>query len=163
MNCQAPSKAQKSKGFTLIEALITLVLLGLLTVVASRSLVRADDLNANQEADRLRSHLRYTQIRAQGDTHPWRFAFTSNSTYVLGPVIIPGPGFTPDFIPESNTVVRTLDAGLTTTSGLVIRFDSLGRPLTDSGNLLTTDLEITISNSESSETIRILAGSGLIQ
>lgn len=163
MNCHASSKARKSKGFTIIEVLIALVLLGILAAAASNSLVRVNDLDASQEADRLRSNLRYAQIRAQADTHPWRFVFTSSTTYVLGPVVIPGPGFTPSIIPETNSIVGTLNSNLTTTPNLVVRFDSLGRPLTDSGNLMTSDLVIPLSNPESSETIRILAGSGLVQ
>ena len=154
--------AQFRSGFTLIEAVATLVLLGILGggVV---SVLPGSNVTLATEADRLSSHLRYAQIRAQADTYQWRLVFTDTTSYQIGPVVIPGTGFTPGIIPGTGAMEGTLTEGVTTPSGTVIRFDSWGRPLTDAGALLGADQTIILTDGARNQGITILAGTGLIQ
>lgn len=149
-------------GFTLIEILAVLFLI---TVLAAGVVSSIPDsrLVLPVEADRLSSHIRYTQIRAQSDVYQWRLAFTDTRTYEIGPVIIPGAGFTPTPIPGSSATQRTLPSGVTADADIVIRFDSWGRPLTDAGSLLSSDLSVTLTEGGESRQLTILAGTGLIR
>lgn len=152
--------AQRCRGFTLIEIIAILVLLSIIAVGAV-SILPASNARLAKEAGRLSSHLRYAQIRAQADTYQWRLVFTNANTYRIGPVVVPGAGFTPGIVPGGGTQ-GTLTDGVTTTSGTVIRFDSWGRPLNDAGTLLGADQTITLTQGTQSRNITIRAGTGLI-
>ncbi len=153
--------AQYRGGFTLVEAVATLVLLGILGggVV---SVLPGSNVTLTAEADRLSSHLRYAQIRAQADSYQWRVVFTNTTSYQIGPVI-PGAGFTPGIIPGAGAMEGNLAEGVTTPAGTVIRFDSWGRPWSDAGTLLGADQTIILTDGARNQSITILAGTGLIQ
>ncbi len=152
----------RQRGFTLIEIAAVLILLGVLAAGALSVLPRNDAALAT-EVDRLSSHLRYTQIRAQADTHQWRLAFIDTQTYQLGPVVIPGAGFTPTVVPGTGALQRTLTDGVTVPAQTVIRFDSWGRPLTDAGIPLAANQTITLSQGGGNVAIIINADTGLIR
>ena len=150
-------------GFTLIEIMATLILLGVLAVGAV-SVLPGSNVSLVTEADRLSSHLRYAQIRAQADTYQWRLWFEdSTTTYKIGPVVVPGAGFgLGDIIPGTGGArERTLTNGVTTVSGTTIHFDSWGRPVSDAGALLP-EQTITLSRAGQTRDIKIKAGTGLI-
>ena len=155
------TKNQHPSGFTLVEALSVLVLLGILAAGVI-SIIPASAPNLVAEADRLKSHLRYVQIRAQADIYEWRVIFTDASTYQIGPMVVTGQGFIPKTIPGSNSTEGTLANGVATTSGTVIRFDSWGRPMDDDNTLLSADQTITLTGGGQSETITIQVETGLI-
>lgn len=152
---------RRGGGFTLIETIGILVLLAIIAVGVVR-ILPASNVSLATEADRLSSHLRYAQIRAQADTYQWRLVFTDATSYQIGPVVIPGAGFTPGIVPGAGSTQRTLTDGVTTTAGTVIRFDSWGRPLNDAGVLLGADQTITLTRGERNRIITIRAGTGLI-
>ena len=160
MKRRASSYRHRS-GFTLIEVVAVVLLLGILATGVLSVLPRSDAALAT-EADRLRSHLRYAQIRAQADTHQWRLAFLDAQTYELGPVVIPGAGFTPSIVPGTGATQRTMTDGVTTDPGTVIRFDSWGRPLNDAGTPLGADRTITLTEGGRNATVTIHAETGLI-
>ena len=137
----------------------------LISVIAAGvfSLIPDSQVRLSAEADRLSSHLRYTQIRAQSDVYEWRLAFTDAQTYEIGPMIIPGAGFTPTPIPGSSATQRTLPEGILANADIAVRFDSWGRPLNDAASLLGSDLSIVLNKGTDSRQITILAGTGLIR
>lgn len=145
-----------------MEVLTVLILLGVMAA-SVLGIKPSSNADVSAEADRLRSHLRYVQLRAQADIYDWRLVFINSRDYRLGPVVITGRGFTPSAIPGTTQKRGTLGNGLRTNSGTVIRFDSWGRPLTDFGSLLTTDQTITLTGGGESRTITIRAGTGLIE
>jgi len=156
-----PGTANRRSGFTMIE---TVGVLLLLVVIAAGAVSVLPDSSVSlfTEANRLSSHVRYAQIRAQADTYQWRLAFTDAQTYQIGPVVVPGPGFTPAVVPGTGTTQRSLTDGVMTTAGTAIRFDSWGRPLNDAGTLLGSDQIITLTRGGQNQTITIRAGTGLI-
>jgi prepilin-type N-terminal cleavage/methylation domain-containing protein len=153
--------AQCRSGFTLIEVVATLILLGILALGVV-SVLPSSNVTLATEADRLSSHLRYAQIRAQADTYQWRLVFTDTTTYQIGPVVVPGEGFTPGIVPGTGAMERTLTEGVTASAGTAIRFDSWGRPLSDTGVLLDADQTITLTEGARNQSITILAETGLI-
>lgn len=161
MNLREAHPTATRHGFTLIEVLTVLTLLGLLSL-GVLSVLPDSEVTLRTEADQLRSDLRYTQIRAQADVYQWRLVFTDASTYQIGPVVIPGPGFVPRVVPGSGEAQRTMADGITTTPGTALRFDSWGRPLTDAGTLPNQNPAITLSSETESERITIFAQTGFI-
>lgn len=153
--------AHRRGGFTLIEIIAVLLLLGILAVIAGNALPNSNASVVTQ-ANRLSAHLRYAQIRAQADTYQWRLVFTDASTYQIGQVVVPGAGFTPSVVPGTATTQGILTDGVTAPAGTAIRFDSWGRPLSDAGALLATDQTITLTQGALSESITIRAVTGFI-
>lgn len=134
----------------------------MLSIIAAGvvSVLPTSNVSLATEADRLSSHLRYAQIRAQADIYQWRLVFTDTTTYQIGPVVVPGAGFTPGIVPGAGATQRALTDGVTTTTGTVIRFDSWGRPMNDGGVLGVQT--ITLSQGAQNQVITIRAGTGLI-
>ena len=155
-----PHTGQRRRGFSLIEIIGILLLLSIIAVGAV-SILPGSNASLATEADRLSSHLRYAQIRAQADTYQWRLVFTDPTTYQIGPVEVPGPGFTPGIVPGTGATQRSLTDGVTTTAGTAFRFDSWGRPLNDPG-FLAGDQTITLTQGAESRIITIGAGTGFI-
>lgn len=89
----------RKSGFTLFEMVIVLVLLGTLAAVA---VVRYSDTIVADElalVNTLKAHLRYAQIRAMGDTTPWRIVLSGNTytlqrrnadVWAIAPINLPG-------------------------------------------------------------------------
>lgn len=148
-------------GFSLIEVIAILVLFGILAVGAL-SVLPDSNTDLATQAHRLSSNLRYAQIRAQADTYQWRLVFTDATTYEIGPVVIPGAGFTPTVVPGETANQGTLTGGVTATAGTAIRFDSWGRPLSDAGTLLGADQTITLTQDGRTASVVIRAGTGFI-
>ncbi|MEJ6641933.1 MAG: type II secretion system protein [Akkermansiaceae bacterium] len=156
-----PHNEQGRNGFTLIEVVGTLVLLGIVAVGVVSGLP-GSNVRLVTEVDRVSAHLRYAQIRAQADIYQWRLVFADTTTYQIGPVVVPGEGFTPGIVPGSGALQGTLSGGVTATAGTVIHFDSWGRPSSDAGALLDSNQTITLTDGIGSQSIIILAGTGLI-
>ena len=149
-------------GFTFIEVIASLLLLGILTAIifSQRNKIDADFA---REMDYLKTNIRYAQLRAQNDIYPWRLVFSNNNTYQLGPVVSPGDGFTPSLIPGEQAIERILGEDITTASGTAIHFDTWGRPTSELGAVLTSDHQIVLSKNGATETVTIIANTGLIQ
>ncbi|BCX46864.1 S23 ribosomal protein [Haloferula helveola] len=156
-----PQAARRRGGFSLIEIIAVLILLGILAVIAASVLPRSNASLATQ-ANQLSANLRYAQIRAQADTYQWRLVFTDATTYQIGQVIVPGAGFKPAVVPGTSTTQGTLTDGVTAPAGTAIRFDSWGRPLNDAGALLASDQTITLTQGSLSESVVIRANTGFI-
>ncbi len=66
-------------GFTIIEIITVLIVVGILTSVAAASFSSMDDEKLATEVEILKSHLRYAQSRAMMDTASRGIAFSENS------------------------------------------------------------------------------------
>ncbi len=152
-------KANKDKGFTMIELVVVCVVLLIFTMVVwstyQYSNAITDKLIA--ETDGLKVSLRFAQMQAfNNDTAPWGISFSTNTTYRLyannvdASMTIPVKGQTNDSgdpvtlaCPQN---CHQLSGNVQITSTVpIINFDKWGRPLDGAGNLLTQDTPIMLA------------------
>jgi MSHA pilin protein MshC len=133
------------QGFTLIEIIAVLIILGIVAVIAASRLSAPGDLMP--EADVLKSHLRFAQLKALGDdvAGSWGIVF-ENGGYTLykdssrAAISLPGE--------DSNH--RNFASGVTT-SATAVNFDKWGSPGSN---------RATIALSQNGETTVITAAAG---
>jgi MSHA pilin protein MshC len=150
---------RNSPGFTMIEVIAVLVILGIISAVAIAkvSSVIAQS-NLDSEADVIKGHLRYAQALSMNNTVNWGITFSSGSYNIFT-----NPSTTVE-LPGTGSATATLPSGMTITSGTV-SFDSWGTPYTDT---LATSLQMggprsfTLSLGGNSVTIEIWDDTGLV-
>jgi MSHA pilin protein MshC len=141
------------KGFTLIELVMILVLVGILAVFIAPRLPNITASNAISFSDKLRADIRYAQNLSMTRNARYRVYFNS------GPA--PNPGYavtdsTPAIVQDpagGGNLSVTLNignyAGITGIAVVplytFIEFDSLGRPYDNAGNPLVAGVNLTIS------------------
>lgn len=160
-----------SKGFTLLEVVVVLILLGVLALVAvanSGKFLRTSGVSADSSS--LKNHLRYVQIWSMSNTDRVYGIKCTGSSYSAFYVDAPS-----DFssINISSTTDLALPGAETTSiplanssiSAFNIVFDFTGRPYIGTGtslSLRTTDYDLTLSGSGESDTLTITAYTGFI-
>ena len=117
-NLKSGVKLGSSKGFTVIELIVVIAVMGILAVTVIARILDAPVINAREAAAMVGTDVRRTQELAMGNVVTYRIVFDGTSTYQ----IIQDPGGT-------NTIVRTetIPAGITA-SATTIDFNSLGEP-----------------------------------
>jgi prepilin-type N-terminal cleavage/methylation domain-containing protein len=151
------------KGFTLIELVIVLVILGILSTGAYVQW-NAAKTNLGAEADKLAQAIRYTQSLSMTKNQRYRLVETSSTTYQ-----ITNSSGTPIIQPSGNTTV-TLYSGISfgTFSNLpnnLIVFDSKGIPYTDTGTpgaALSATATMTLTASGTTKSITIAPQTGRV-
>ncbi len=124
------------KGFTLIELIIVIVLLGILTVMAVATIGNPRGAQAMAEAEALKANLRFTQSKAMSDLpgNIWSLNITASDYTIQKNGGVPTPSVN---LPGSNSGTYTLPNALTITSGTgLIRFNFRGQPVDASGSPL---------------------------
>ena len=159
--------AKGSRGFTLIEVITILVIMGILSAVVISRMGSTSTYSLASEVDILKTHLRYVQYRAMSDSVTWGMSFTggSNSSYSLRV----DKAATTSSLPNENSSTpwtHNLPPGITITTedgaGTAIDFNEWGNPVDGSDKLLTSDYLISLSDSSSTQTVRITQNTGFI-
>ena len=135
----------------MIEMVIVLIVMA---IVATFILVRAtpgsNDLIA--QAEILKSHLRYAQIRAMNDTVPWGIRIPDAGSYIL----YKNNAQATSLLPGETAQTHTLPTGITVTGvGLTYNFDDWGSPG-------TSTLTLTLSQGTTTSNITITKNTGYI-
>lgn len=161
----------KEKGFTLIELITVLVIMGIVMAIAlSRGTSTADaDLRAKTEA--LKSHIRYVQMRSMNMTPsnsacnaPFGITASSNPYYMFrdcntaNQVTLPGAdGPT---VSLSGVTISAANA-----PNNIITFDEWGRPCTDlqGSTIAAANIVLTLSKASATpQTITITRNTGYV-
>jgi MSHA pilin protein MshC len=148
------------RGFTLMELVMILVLVGILAAFVAPRLGNVTGTQALAFSDKLRADIRYAQSLAMttGQRHrvyvntapaplPQGYAVENVATGS----IVPDPGGTPNL---SVTLNSGDYAGITIAPAATIEFDSFGRPTMGGGTALTV--------APAGATITITAGTGAV-
>jgi MSHA pilin protein MshC len=159
-----------SKGFSLLELIITIVLIGILSVVASSRFQSASGFDTFALQGQVLTSLRHMQFRAMQDTRPdycHRLIFdisepeigipstdySDNTLAAAGTCESTIGADSPAFLSVDSNRFRELGASLSALDGSSsigwIDFDSLGRPLTPVNNC-GDGCEITLTAQSSS-------------
>jgi MSHA pilin protein MshC len=147
MKISAERSVQLASGFTLLEVMAVLLIIGILSAVVISRAVSIASEEALAELHQVKSHLRYAQSRAMADNAAWGISFASAGTYCLFQTaaancrVLPGEG--------TNTV--TLAHLGITSAPQTVTFDGRGSPGTS---------DVTVGTS--SETITVTANTGYI-
>lgn len=148
------------RGFTMIEFIVVLLVIGLLSAFAMSRYSSTATYSLKTQTEVIKNHLRYAQTRAMNSNDYWGINFAGSSyTFFCSanpssPVLLPGE--------DSSTV--TIPAGITTTVGVVV-FDTWGKPYIDAAgtSIQTGNRNITVSlTGEPSETITITENTGFV-
>ncbi|OGW42423.1 MAG: hypothetical protein A2010_14080 [Nitrospirae bacterium GWD2_57_9] len=138
------------KGFTLIELVMVLVLIGIIAAFAAPRMGDVTGTKAGAFADKLRADIRYAQNLAMTRHLRHRVYFNSAPATNPGYAVTDNTGaIVPD--PAGGGVLSIAlgvgdYAGITAASPYpFIEFDSLGRPYDDAGSLLAAAVNVTIS------------------
>ncbi|NAW86805.1 prepilin-type N-terminal cleavage/methylation domain-containing protein [Photobacterium halotolerans] len=139
--------AGRQRGFTLIELILVIILLGILSVTAASRLIGRSSFDAYLARDQAISLARQIQLRAmsnindQGDLNPCLSLLVAPDHF--GPPACADTTF-------SGRAITASDDDITVTGDLLgeVRFDLLGRPYRQDGSgsktpLCTTECQIT--------------------
>ncbi len=119
---QIPGMPADSNGFTIIEILSVLVIIGIISAVAVSKMASTGAYNVVVEAENLKNHLRYSQSRAMSNNESWGISITGSS-YTLQK----NGSTAPVSLPAEDSATYSLKDGVSITSGdQVITFDDLG-------------------------------------
>ena len=130
-----------NKGFSLVELIMTIVIIGILAVVALPRFFSTANFDQRGFQDELLSAVRYAQrlsiatqcpvqvnINAVANRYDMYFPNNTNpSTCATAPG---GYGANPVQHPGGGNFARAAPSGVTITDGLVVSFNSLGQPST---------------------------------
>jgi prepilin-type N-terminal cleavage/methylation domain-containing protein len=152
-----PCRARCSRGFTLLEVIVVLVLMGILVAVA---VTRAMDntAEARAAADALRTHLRFAQMQAMNSDTTWGVQAVGNSYYLFqeGDPINKRFAFPGE---EQNTVAVPARVAL---DDFTVSFESWGRPFAGADPETDTPLASTMNINVSTRSVSITPETGFI-
>lgn len=171
------------KGFTLLEVVAVLVIMGIITVLALTRLV-SNQNNLIVATDTLTSHLRLAQARAMNTDAPivntfnvWGVCFSSSTQYyffncanAIGctPAANQVSSLGEDSIVNGQYGMDLTKKGVQITNGipLILSFDRFGTPYTDAALATTLAAQLTITlkdNNGNTKTINITPQTGMIK
>ena len=136
-------------GFTVIEIVAILILIGIISAVALSRIGSTQSYSLAAEVDIMKTHLRYVHLRALSDNRPWGVSFTGTSYTMLRDGAV-----APYNLPNESSATHVLPQGLTIAGGSVT-FDEWGSPGPD-------DIDIDISGGGTTVTVTITRITGFI-
>jgi len=165
---------KRTQGFTAIEVIAVLIIVGVIAAVVVSRFTGASTYSVPSVAEQLKNHLRYAQTRAMNSNvilasnQPdiWGLYFISNTQYVIyrnGNIgssnWVTPPGADSDPVDLSGRGVRLGGLGSN-----IVSFDDWGRPYTDANakTLQSGARSITVSGGGVTATIQITPNTGYI-
>ncbi|MDI6726769.1 MAG: type II secretion system protein [Smithellaceae bacterium] len=146
------------RGFTMIEAIAVLVIIGILAAVAFSRSGATTGYALASEAEILRGHVRYAQYRAMSHSESWGISFSAAGYSMLKNKVA-----TSFLLPNENSSSHTLPKGITITAGEgSIHFNEWGNPVNASDVLLTADTLVVLSDGDATQTVRVTRNTGFI-
>jgi prepilin-type N-terminal cleavage/methylation domain-containing protein len=168
MNIESCRNSRKHQsGFTAIEVVAVILIIAIVGVIAVSRFTAATSYSVATEAETMKANLRYAQFRALSDADTtytvnnatWGISFSGNS-YTLQKNRINAT----TIFPGENSPTHNLPGGISITAGggTTVTYDVWGRPIDTSGNPLTSNIMITISDGFSPQTITVTQNTGFI-
>lgn len=134
-----PLTARTARGFTMIELVVVIVVLGILATMAYQSGTSPLTSSRRAHANTLASHIRYAQSRSMktGQTHG---ISCDGAAYWL---FVGDDATVPTALPGETAATVTLASRSITLTAFTVAFDMAGRPYSDAP--LTTELPASLT------------------
>lgn len=149
------------RGFTLIELIMVIVILGALAVFAAPRIFSTNDFKARGFHDASLSLLRYAQKTAIAQRRTVCVTFTTNNASLRIASAATATACDTDLVgPRGDTpgTVTNKPSATYASIPVEVRFDGLGQPLDSSGAAITTGRTITVPDSGKVITIEPATG-----
>lgn len=138
-------KYRNQRGFTMIEIISVLVIIGIMAAVVIVRMSSTEEYDLVSQLDVVKNHIRLAQSRAMNAYKSCGINFTSKTTYYLFDASAPA---TPVHMLGEETATVDLGSGgkkstLTITSApQVITFNGFGSPIDAAGNPVTSNVTV---------------------
>ena len=149
------------KGFTMIEIVALLVIIGIVSAVAIARMTNTSEYDLATEVEVVKGHLRYAQSLAMNTNVVWGINFFSATQYSL---FRNGLATDTVLIPGQDANIVSLPAGISFTPTSIVSFDSWGRPYTNEAGTAAQsgDLDIALSEGGYTRSLTITQNTGFI-
>lgn len=144
---EAAKHASRKGGFTVIEVIAVLVIIGILAAVVAVRMSGTSEYDLLSQVEVVKNHLRFAQLRAMNTDSVWGINFTSGTTYYLfqgvgstAPVLILGEDNA-----TINLTVKASQLTVTPPAGGRVTFDSYGSPGSTTITIATSGGVITVT------------------
>ncbi|MFC1495550.1 Tfp pilus assembly protein FimT/FimU [Thermodesulfobacteriota bacterium] len=150
---EGKKKFKRINGFTLIEVIVILLLIGLFSTAALSRYSSTNPFKLLKETETLKNHLYHARVRSMGDDVQWDIKISAGS-YTLEK-----DGLTaPVNLPGEDSPAHSLSNGVTVTTGAgsTVYFDKWGSPG-------PADINIILELGTESRNITITKNTGFIE
>lgn len=148
----------KNEGFTLIEMVILLIIMGILGSIVGVRMSSLNSFRSEAFGGVLKSDLKLTKVLSMARNARYRLVIGSSSYQIQdqnGNVFLN---------PQTNTTTVPFPATVTVSPATTVVFDSQGQPYDSTGTTaLSTALTITVTSASLSQTVTISPQTGFIQ
>lgn len=165
--CQVPKamhnrgRVQRMRGFTLIELIMVMVLLGVLAAYAAPRIFNRSDFDARGMHDMTMSYLRYAQKSAIAQRRQVCVGYSASSV-TLTIAVAAGAGACPAAAPlngpDGQSTLSAPSGVSFTPTPATMAFDALGQPLDDTGAVLASARTIVVAGTGRTITVEAVTG-----
>ncbi|MCS0609646.1 prepilin-type N-terminal cleavage/methylation domain-containing protein [Massilia solisilvae] len=159
------------QGFTMVELIVVLVLVGILGAIGAVRFFDRRDFDATNFSDQARSALRYAQtvaiaqhrpVYAVLDSTSVRLCFVAGATCPGSEVAAPFAVTTGGPCTTSKWYCLRVPQGVGVSQVVTVAFDALGRPTDSGGTLLAASVTTTVSAGTMTVPITLEAETGYV-